>query len=92
MLSPEEAEAIVKDCVRQVRGSGGDVPVDKRLEQVGIPTQDYVDALRDEIVTNHKIGVASRGYKLDPNALEINPKTRVYDVRDQVDDHAVLAE
>jgi hypothetical protein len=92
MLSPEDAEAIVKDCVRQARGSGGDVPVDKRLEEVGIPTQDYVDALRDEIVTNHKVGLPSRGYKIDPNALEMNPKTHIYDLRDQVGDQAVPAE
>jgi hypothetical protein len=92
MLTPEEAETIVKDCIRQVRGSVCDVPVEKPLKQVGIPSSEYVNALRDEIVTNPKIGVPSKGHKIKPNDLAMNPDTPVNEVRDQVADKAVPAE
>jgi hypothetical protein len=87
-LSLVQAERIVKDCIPLAGGTGGPIDVGSTLEEVGIPDEAAVSALRDEIVTNGSVGVPAHGATIDPNALQMSPKTKVWQARQQVYDGA----
>ena len=85
MLDHLEAEKIVKDCIRRVRGFGGGVDSSKKLKEVGIQTPDLVKDLRNTIATDPGIGVPSvRNHRIALSALSMTMSTKVLQVQNMV--------
>jgi hypothetical protein len=85
MLDHLEAEQIVKDCIRRVRGFDGGVDSGQRLQQVGINTADLARDLRDTIATDPEIGVQSiRDHRIALSALNFSTGTKVLQVQNMV--------
>lgn len=85
MLDHLEAEQIVKDCIRRVRGFAGGVESSSRLQQVGINTADLARDLRNTIATASDIGVPSvRDHRIALSALNFSTGTRVLQVQNMV--------
>lgn len=78
------ASAVVMDCVRKV-GRHADTSEDKTLGEVGVGTEDRVDALIDVITTDRNSGVPSKNCRIDPNAFhDVDCDSAVGDVSDIV--------
>jgi hypothetical protein len=85
MLTHVEAEKIVKDCIRRVRGFGGGVDSSLKLKEVGIQTSDLAKLLRNTIATDAAIGVPSvRDHRIALTALNIGTGTKVLQVQNTV--------
>jgi len=85
MLDHLEAEQIVKDCIRRVRGFGGGVDSSQKLKEVGIQTPDMVKDLRNTIATDQGIGVPSvRDHRIALSTLSMTMNTKVLQVQNMV--------
>jgi hypothetical protein len=85
MLTHVEAEKIVKDCIRRVRGFGGGVDSSLKLKEVGIQTPDLAKLLRNTIATDNTIGVPSvRNHRIALTALSVSTGTKVLQLQNTV--------
>ena len=85
MLTHVEAEKIVKDCIRRVRGFGGGVDSSKKLKEVGIQTPDMAKLLRNTIATDQSMGVPSvRNHRIALSVLNVSIGTKVLQLQNTV--------
>lgn len=88
MLTLEESEKIVKDCIRDATGFSGPIRSENKLVQVGVIDSDALDAVNEEIATNPEKGVPSKHHEIDPAVLPSDTDKTVAETRDVVHDNA----
>lgn len=85
MLTHLEAEKIVKNCIRRVRGFGGGVDSSLKLKEVGIQTPDLTKILRNTIGTDQSVGVPSvRDHRIAISTLNLSTGTKVLQIQNTV--------
>ncbi len=93
MLTHLEAEKIVKDCIRRVRGFPGGVDSSLKLKEVGIQTSDLAKLLRNTIATDQEVGVPSvRDHRIALTVLGVTTGTKVLQLQNTVLFHAKSAD
>ncbi len=92
MLTGNQADSIVRDCIRATSPNfGGQIAAEKKIRQCGIVSKLLRHDLIDRIV-NSGDGVARFNHEIDPEHFaSVTVNTKVSELRDMVQDGATPA-
>ena len=92
MITPGEAEDIVRDCIREVVTNPPTYGAEKPLDAMGIMTNDVLNDFKDEVRNNTEVGVQAYDHTLAAKHLSsVTTETLAGTVEDIISTHAVKA-
>jgi hypothetical protein len=93
MIEPEEAEAIVHDCIHEVVNTSESYAASKRLGMFGIIADEVVRTFAFEVRKNNRVGVRAYNHSLAAKELaDVTSETLAGEVEDIIMEKAVEGE
>lgn len=84
MLTPDQADEIATNCIRQGTGFDGQIFTDSDLNTVGVLDKDFREAVNDKIVNDTGIGVQHFGHTLEASDLTFTTTSKYFQLRKEI--------